>query len=64
MALLLSDGLKLGDAARQDPRVEDAIDRIVSRTRASKVDYLPDGNARVQVGLELHDLWEAITAAI
>jgi hypothetical protein len=60
-ALELAKGLTLGEAARQDPRINDAVTKAIVRTRAARVDYQPDGSAKVRVTLDLHDLWEAMT---
>ncbi len=60
-ALELSKGVLLGDAARQDPRVSAVITRTLSRVRAGKVSYQPDGSAIVHLSLDLHDLWEGIS---
>jgi hypothetical protein len=55
--LQLSRKLTLGEAARRDPRVREAIDRAVQRARPRKVNYLSDGGAEVTFTLDLRDLW-------
>ena len=56
-ALSLSRNLTLGDAARRDDRVRDAIDRAIDRARPRKVNYRSDGGAEVSFTLDLRDLW-------
>jgi hypothetical protein len=59
--LALSPGMTLGDAARQDKRVDAAIERALVRgARTLNVDYAPDGSAKVSVALDLKDLWQEI----
>ena len=53
-------GATIGDTAKQDSRVNDAVARAISRARPAKVDYPPDGSARVHVTLDLRDVWEEI----
>jgi hypothetical protein len=62
--LPLSDGITLGDAGKQNPRIADAIGRSLSRARPTKVDYLSDGGARVRLTLELRDLWDELQPAL
>ena len=62
--LPLSDGVTLGDAAKQNPRISDAVGRSLSRARPTKVDYLSDGGARVRLTLELRDLWDELQPAL
>jgi hypothetical protein len=53
----------LGQAAKTSPDVNQAIARAVQRARLTKVDYLADGGASVQVNLNLADLWRDLDAA-
>jgi len=50
----------LGEAARQDPRIEQAIDRALSRARLIKTTYLAPASATARVDLDLRDLWEEL----
>jgi hypothetical protein len=62
--LVLSPGLTLRDAAQQDKQIALAIDRALIRgTRTTRVDYPPDGGAKVVVTLDLRDLWQEIASA-
>jgi hypothetical protein len=59
--LKLSDKL-LGDAAKDDAHIRDAIDKAVNGARARKVKYLSDGGAEVIYTLDLRDLWYQLDA--
>ncbi|MDB5172968.1 MAG: hypothetical protein JWN51_1741 [Phycisphaerales bacterium] len=61
-ALPLTDKLTLGDAARQDPRIEGALARSLARARLSKVDYdsPTPGAVRVKMSLNLADVWREL----
>ena len=61
-SLQLSRKLTLGEAARRDSRVRDAIDRAVEGARYRKVNYLADGSAEVTFTLDLRDLWSDLEA--
>jgi hypothetical protein len=63
-ALPLNEQQTIAQAAKQDPRLAEAVARVIAGTRASKVDYQPDGSARVRVSLQLSDLWDAIAAGL
>jgi hypothetical protein len=63
-SLPLSAGQTLGDVARQNPRVADAINRSLSRSKLTKVDYGSDGSAKVRLTLDLHDLWQEVQSAL
>ena len=63
-SLPLSAGQTLGDAARQNPRLADAITRTLSRSKPTKVDYGSDGSAKVRLTLELRGLWEEVQSAL
>ncbi|HWE96861.1 MAG TPA: hypothetical protein VG269_23070 [Tepidisphaeraceae bacterium] len=61
-ALPLTAKLTLGDAARQNPRIEAAVSRSLSRARLSKVDYdsPTPGAVRVKMTLNLADVWREL----
>jgi hypothetical protein len=59
-SLSLSQGLTMGDAAKQDKQIAEAIDRALGHARRTKVEYGADGGARVVVSLELVDLWQEL----
>ena len=59
-ALPLDATHTLGDAARQDPAVERAINRAMRRAHIYKIDYLPDGAAGVSVTIDPRDVWDEL----
>lgn len=61
-ALEIAPQQTLGPAARQDPRLNEAINRAVQRARLTRVDYQSDRSARVRVALDLRDLWAEIAS--
>ena len=56
----ISPGLTLGDAARQDKRIAQGVERALARAATTKVDYRPDGGAVATVTLDLRDVWQEI----
>lgn len=50
----------VGEAAKRDPAVERAIQQAMDRSRAYKIEYLPDGSATVKVSLDPRDLWDQL----
>ncbi len=50
----------IGDAAKQNPAVERAVEQAMGRAHAYKIEYLPDGSASVKVTLDPRDLWESL----
>jgi hypothetical protein len=62
--LLLSPGLTLGEAAREDPRIEQAMARSVQRAQIAKVDYdTPTrGSVRARLSINLEDVWRELNA--
>ena len=50
----------VGQAAKEDPRVERAINRALGRTRIGKADYHADDSAEVSVYLDLGDFWREL----
>jgi hypothetical protein len=61
--LALSGQLKLGEAARRDPRIDRALDRALRHARAFKVDYGSDGTVNVLMSLDLQDVWGELEQA-
>jgi hypothetical protein len=61
--LPLTGQLKLGEAARRDPRIDRALDRALRHARAFKVDYGSDGTVYVLMSLDLQDLWAELEAS-
>lgn len=62
-ALPLAAELKLGEAARRDPLIDQAIDQSLRHARVYKVNYGSDGEVEVQMSLELRDLWHELEEA-
>jgi hypothetical protein len=62
--LPLTPKLSLGEAAKLDPRIEEAVARAVSGAQISKVEYDAPrrGQATATLSLDLSDLWRAIAA--
>ena len=58
--LILTEGVTVGDAVRQDRQVADAVDRALVRARTTRVEYTAGGGARVNVTLELGALWDEL----
>jgi hypothetical protein len=50
----------IGEAAKQSPAVERAVEQAMGRAHAYKIEYLPDGSASVKVSLDPRDLWESL----
>lgn len=61
--LPLTGQMKLGEAARTDPRIDRALDRGLRHARAFKVDYGTDGTVNVLMSLDLQDLWAELEAS-
>ena len=61
--LELGDKRTVGQAAKDDPRVEQAVRRALSRSRIGKADYHANGSADVSVYLDLSDLWQELKDA-
>ena len=60
-SLPLGDGLKLGEAAAQDPAIAAAIDRSLLRARAYRVDWGPNGDdVEVRMSLDLRHVWQEL----
>ncbi len=61
--LELNNKQTLAQAAKDDPRVEQAIRRTLTRTRIAKADYHANGSADVVVYLDLANLWQELRDA-
>lgn len=59
-ALPLDSKTTLGQAARHDPRIEQAILHAMKHARPYQVDYGDKGAVTVYVGLNLADLWSQL----
>jgi hypothetical protein len=62
-ALSLSRDQHVGDLAREDPRIAQAVDRALGYARIAKTDYRADSSATVRLVLDLRDLWEEMRHA-
>ena len=62
-SLPLDEKITLGEAARRDPRIGEAIARALGRARPFKVDYGQQGVVTVHVALNLSDLWAELTGS-
>jgi hypothetical protein len=60
--LTLTGKLSIGEAARRDDHVRDAVERTVRRAQVRKVNYLSDGSAEVSFSLDLRELWRELEA--
>ena len=61
--LPLTPALNIGQASRQDPRIEKALIRAVNRAHPFEVDYKADGAVTVHVTTSAADLWALLSAA-
>jgi hypothetical protein len=61
-SLSLSGSTTLGQAAKQDPRVEKSLIRAVNRAHPYQVDYKADGSVTVHVTTSGADLWALLSA--
>ncbi len=60
-SLQLSATSTLGDAAKQDPSMDKAIQKVVDRAKVYKVDYRADGSVDVKSTINPRELWSAIS---
>jgi hypothetical protein len=61
MELPLTDGMTIGQAARIDPRIDQAVTKSVNRAKPYQVDYDSTGQVTtVHVSMNLADLWERL----
>jgi hypothetical protein len=58
--LPLDGAMTVGQAARQDPAVERAVEQAVRRAKVYKIDYRADGGANIKVSLDARDLWDEL----
>ena len=59
--LPLGEGLRLGEAAAQDPAIAAAIDHSLLRARAHRVDWGPNGDdVKVRMNLDLRHVWQEL----
>lgn len=61
--LQLAPKLTLAQAAKNDPRVERAISKALTRCRIAKVDYHENGAADIAIYLDLDTLWQELREA-
>jgi len=59
-ALPLNSTTTLGQAAKVDPRVARALENVLARAPATKVDYQQHGVVKVRVTLDLEVVWRAL----
>jgi hypothetical protein len=58
--LALSSSQTIGQAAKQNKSLSDAVDQALQRAKPYKVDYRGDGSVSVKVMLDARDLWNAL----
>jgi hypothetical protein len=61
--LELTQKTTVGQAAKDDPRVDQAIRRALAHTHIGKADYHANGAADINVYLDLADLWQELQDA-
>jgi len=61
VALRIDDELMIDQAILQSPRLALAVDRLLGNAKTHAIKYEPDGSATVQLGVDLHDLWDELT---
>jgi hypothetical protein len=59
-ALPLVGKSTVGDAARGNPHIEEAVSKTLGRARPYKVDYGANGSVTVHMSLNLADLWSEL----
>jgi len=59
-ALPLLPGMSVGEASRRDPRIAQAVARVLRRAHTFKTEYRSDGGVVVQMTLPARDLWEEL----
>jgi len=52
--------LSVAAAEKRNPRVAEAVTRALDQAKTYKVEYEPDGSAKVKVSLELREVWHEI----
>jgi len=63
MTLPLSSTLTLGEAAKEDPRITDAITRCLGQAHISRVQYdtPAPGAVRIQMSLDPAAVWQELS---
>jgi len=61
--LPVTKDVTVGTLSANDADMKQAIDRAVQRAKLTKLDYLADGSAAVQVTADLADVWREIIAS-
>jgi hypothetical protein len=59
-ALPLNSTTTLGQAAKVDPRVARALDKVLGTAPTTKVDYQHHGIVKVRLSLDLEEVWRAL----
>ena len=52
----------LGDAAKKEPALDQAINRALKHARTTRTDYNADGSVRVRIDLNVRDAWDELRA--
>ncbi len=60
LSLRLGGSTTLGDAAKSDPHLAGAVERVMRLAHTDKTDYQLNGDVRVKVSLDLHDAWDEL----
>lgn len=63
-ALRLDQNITLEDAMRSDPRLAEAVNRILLRARVHKVEYRADGGVMVRMMIDARELWQELQNAV
>ncbi|WP_428937205.1 hypothetical protein [Fontivita pretiosa] len=63
-ALPLTPKLSIADAAAQDPRIADAVERVLLRARVYKTEYRADQSVMVRMMIDPRDLWFELRDAV
>jgi hypothetical protein len=53
----------VGQAARQDPKIQDAVAQAMDRAEIVKTDYSHKGKVTITLRLDLQDLWDALRSS-
>ena len=59
-SLQLDNGVTVGQAMKQDPRLAAAVRRAIDRTRPTKTEYRSDGTVVVRMAYDLRDVWDEV----
>ena len=62
-ALEWKPGRTIGEAAKQSKQIDAAITRALHAARIGKTDYREDGSAKVDLYLDLENLWAELKDA-